>query len=171
MPTSPIMQRNNLFTLIELVAVMAIISIATGLAVSTFRDESPIRKLQRACLEFEAFATGIRYQAMESGEERIISLDPEGNRLAVTTPLTEEEKAEDAGDILPENIRTFWKFPEGISLEQENLSDGELLELFRFFPDGGASGTLELIFKYRSLERHYTISPLTGRLLLQEVEK
>ena len=163
---SPIMLRNNPFSLIEIVVVMAVIALATGIAVSTLRGRSPARQLESTSLEFETFCAGVRYQAMEHGEERIVSLDLINHCLIMTKPVAEGEEAEPL-----EEIRTKWSFPEDFSLEVENDSGEETFELFRFFPDGGASGMRELVFRYRSLVRKYTVSPLTGRLLLQESEE
>ena len=164
MPISQTMSRNNHFTLIEMIAVIAIISIATGLAVSSLREESPVRKLQRTGLEFETFCAGVRYQAMEHGDERIVLLEPEKHRLIMQSPedLTAEEEPE---------IRTSWSFPEDFSLALQEDSGTEQIELFRFFPDGGAAGLRNLTFQYHNMERAYQISPLTGRLLLQEEEE
>ena len=56
-------------------------------------------------------------------------------------------------------------------LELEQDSGSELVELFRFFPDGGASGMRELIFKYHTFQKKYIISPLTGRIFAEETEE
>ena len=42
------------------------------------------------------------------------------------------------------------------------------MELFRFFPDGGASGNRRFELHYRTLKRIFEISPLTGRLTVRE---
>jgi prepilin-type N-terminal cleavage/methylation domain-containing protein len=178
------MRRNDPFTLIELVVVMTIAAVATGLAVSTFRNESPSRKLQRASLEFETFCAGVRYQAQEFGEDRIVYLDSAESSLVVKAPETEMEEDEEEDmeeeekekilfrDDDEEKIISRWKFPEDFSLDlEENEEDGELIELFRFFPDGGASGIRELTFSVKELKRSYRISPLTGQLSLVEVEE
>ena len=177
------MRRNDPFTLIELVVVMTIAAVATGLAVSTFRNESPSRKLQRACLEFETFCAGVRYQAQEFGEDRIVYLDSAESSLVVKAPETEKEEDEEedsgeekekisSGNDDEEKIISRWKFPEDFSLDlEESDEDGELTELFRFFPDGGASGIRELTFSVKELKRSYRISPLTGQLSLMEVEE
>ena len=164
MPISQIMSRNNPFTLIELTVVMAIILLVTGIAVAAFRGESPYRKLQSTALEFETFCAGVRYQAMEHGEERIVAMDPENRQLVMLKPKKNEEEEE-------EDIRTRWIFPEEFLLELEQDSGSELVELFRFFPDGGASGMRELIFKYHTFQKKYIISPLTGRIFAEETEE
>ena len=59
-----------------------------------------------------------------------------------------------------------------ISLDLEDeTEDTEELELFRFFPDGGASGMRELTFSIKELKRRYRISPLTGQLFLVEEDE
>ena len=166
MLTSPTMLRNNSFTLIEIVIVLAIILLATGIAVATYRGDSPARVLENTSLEFETFCAGVRYQAMENGEERIVSLDPRNHRLVMLKPTEKGTETEDAPEI-----RTKMSLPEKMTLDIEDDSGEEFTELFRFFPDGGASGTRELIFRYQTLQRKYVISPLTGKLYVEETEE
>lgn len=160
------MSRNNFFTLIELTVVMAIILLAAGIAVAAFREESPYRKLESTALEFETFCAGVRYQAMEHGEERIVAMDADNRKLIMQIPDKKNDEFEEGP-----KVRTEWSFPEDFSLDLENSSESEPLELFRFFPDGGASGMRQLIFKYKNLEKKYTISPLTGRIFAEETEE
>lgn len=165
MPILPTMSRNNSFTLIEIIAVITVMALAAGIAVSTLRGPSPARQMESASLEFETFCAGVRYQAMEHGEERIVFLDVNNRQLLMKKPESDELQEE------PDEIRTKWTFPEEFTLEIENDTGEELFELFRFFPDGGASGLRELDFRCRSLQRKYTVSPLTGRLISEEAEE
>ena len=167
-PISPTMLRNNSFTLVEIVIVLVIILLVTGIAVATYRGESPARKLESTSLEFETFCAGVRYQAMENGEERIVSLDPRNHCLVMLKPEDTKENQEE-----PPEIRTKMPLPEEVSLdiEEDPDSTSDYIELFRFFPDGGASGKRELFFRYQSLQRKYTVSPLTGKLFGEEVEQ
>ena len=103
---------------------------------------------------------------MEHGEERIVSLDPKNHRLVMLKP-TEKGSEEETS---PE-IRAKMSLPEEMTLDIENDPDNEYTELFRFFPDGGASGKRELIFRYQSLQRKYMISPLTGKVYSEETEE
>lgn len=169
----PTMRRNDPFTLIELVVVMVIIAMATGIAVATFRGESPVRKLSSAGLAFETFCAGVRYQAQESGEDRIVYLDTGEAVLLVKTPLPPDTREEDLPQEEEEaRIIKRWHFPEGFTLDPETLElpegseDEEEIELFRFFPDGGAAGMMELTFTFKELKRRYRISPLTGQMSL-----
>lgn len=153
MPISQTMSRNKPFTLIELTVVMAIILVVMGIAVAAFRGESPYRKLQSTALEFETFCAGVRYQAMEHGEERIVSMDVENRQLLMLKPKTEEAEETE------EEIRTKWSFPEDFSLELEDDPGEGRIELFRFFPDGGAAGLRELVFKYQSFQKNMSSLP------------
>ena len=67
----------KLFTLLELVVVIAIIAITTTLAVSAFRGESPVQKMNNAALGFESWCARVRYAAMENGADRIVAFNPD----------------------------------------------------------------------------------------------
>ena len=89
------------FTLLELVAAIAIIALATGLAVSTLRTESPVQKLARAGLQFEEFCMRVRFQALENGADRIVAFHPEEKRFFMRIPAgfePETDPAEETGE-------------------------------------------------------------------------
>ena len=90
---------------------------------------------------------------------------------------TEEDEEEEYSFDDPENpygsaggyAKLEWRLPENIEFSTENgeeeaLMTGELLEVFRFFPDGGGSGSGHLEFKCGELARIFRITKLTGRL-------
>lgn len=78
--------RRSGFTLLELVAAIAIIALAVGLAVSTLRSESPIQQLNNAALQFEEFCMRVRFQALENGADRIVAFHPEEKRFFLRVP-------------------------------------------------------------------------------------
>ncbi len=173
--------RNSPFTLLELVAAIAIIALATGLAVSTLRPESPMQKLDRAGLQFEEFCMRVRFQALENGADRIIAFQPEEKRFFMRIPEGFEPEADplnndpDAPNPEPEKepVAQEWVLPEQFQLgeglfEEADLDEEGTVELFRFFPDGGASGNRRFELHYRTLKRIFEISPLTGRLTVRE---
>lgn len=97
------------------------------------------------------------------------------NSGASRTRSEEEEEEDTMND--PENpyssgngySKLEWKLPEKVEFstekgEEDTLMTGELLEVFRFFPDGGGSGTANLEFRSGELARIFRISKLTGRL-------
>jgi len=146
--------------------VMAIIAITTTLAVSTFRGESPARKVENASLSFHAFCARVRYVAMENGADRVIAFDSAARRFVVEDP----DAAID--DDSPATIA--WDLPEDFELDS-SLSDAEYgergtVEIFRFFSDGSANAAREFILRYRKSQRRFLVSPLTGLLLVNEEE-
>ena len=64
-----------------------------------------------------------------------------------------------------------WLLPEEFVMNTETgeLGNvGDRIEVFRFFPDGSASGVREFRLQFRDWSRVMTISPLTGRLMVEE---
>lgn len=158
--------RGKPFTLLELMVVMAIIAITTTLAVSTFRGESPARKVENASLSFHAFCARVRYAAMENGADRVIAFDSAARRFVAEDP----DAAID--DDSPATV--VWDLPEDFELDS-SMDDAEYgergtVEIFRFFSDGSANAAREFILRYRKSQRRFLVSPLTGLLLVNEEE-
>ena len=113
--------RRNSFTLIEVLVVMAIISVATGLAVATFRGESPVQLLERTSLEFQAFCARVRYRAAEEGREWGVYFDPETRTFSARPVLSaaELEALESSGEeeSLPSTLS--WRLPEKLEFGDE----------------------------------------------------
>ena len=90
------------FTLLELIVVISVMLLVLGLAVTSFRGESPARLLERSTLEFESFCAAVRYQAMEKGEDRIVVFVPETRvfRMRIPAPSADDEDGNGAyGEI------------------------------------------------------------------------
>lgn len=160
------------FTLLELIVVMTVMVLATSMAVAVFRGESPARKVEKASLEFEEFCARVRFQALESGEDRMVVISPETRVFRMKIP--EEFQPKEGEEVLPEDgskpLEIEWALPENFSfgedLDQlgEDVADDGTVELFRFFPDGSASGKRKLEFRLGDLLRTFEISALTGRI-------
>lgn len=144
------------FTLLELIVVISVMLLVLGLAVTSFRGESPARLLERSTLEFESFCAAVRYQAMEKGEDRIVVFVPETRvfRMRIPAPSADDEDGNGAyGEIffpngenssLPEDAFLFgntpeegkssiqWILPEAFVLEWDSISSGS-------FPDSPES--------------------------------
>lgn len=158
--------RGKPFTLLELMVVIAIIAITTTLAVSTFRGESPTRKVENASLSFHAFCARVRYTAMENGSDRVVAFDPEKRRFTTEDPNAAIDDESPAAAV--------WELPEDFELDTELVAAeaGErgTVEIFRFFSDGSANASREFILRYRKFQRRFLVSPLTGLLLVNEEE-
>mgnify|MGYP000870757033 CR=1 FL=1 len=158
--------RGKPFTLLELMVVMAIIAITTTLAVSTFRGESPTRKVENASLSFHAFCARVRYAAMENGSDRVVAFDPATRRFVAEDPNAAID------DDSP--VTAVWELPEDFeldtSLDEAEAGERGTVEIFRFFSDGSANASREFILRYRKSQRRFMVSPLTGLLLVNEEE-
>ena len=136
--------RRSGFTLLELVAAIAIIALAVGLAVSTLRSESPIQQLNNAALQFEEFCMRVRFQALENGADRIVAFHPEEKRFFLRVPAEflpdkTEPSVEETGQETEKTVVQEWKLPEHFELGEGLFDESELgedgtVELFRFFP-------------------------------------
>ena len=184
------------FTLIELVVVCAIIALAVGLGMTAMRG-SGSAKFERTVDGFQEFCTGARIQAMELGRDRVIYFNRKerkfraGDARKVMLPNEEEmvylpdvpeeyrseEDEEELGYTQPRTLASlFWTIPEDYRMGQEDDESGwvditegnEEQEVFRFFADGGASGSLKFTLQFGKLSRTFSISPLTGRMLTEE---
>ncbi|MBR2364197.1 MAG: hypothetical protein IKA79_03250 [Lentisphaeria bacterium] len=168
------------FTLIELVVVIAIVVLSLGFVVSTFRGESAARLLEQSALGFETFCARARFQAQEHGEDIIVCFSPVTKEFVTKRTLSEEELA--AEERRRENVKEGeeppppppavlkWKLPEKTVVPEEEFAEEDAgedhtFEVFRFFPDGGASGIRKFKLQCKNLSRTYDISPLTGLLV------
>ena len=153
--------------------VLAISANPTSLAVSAFRGESPVQKMNNAALGFESWCAQVRYSAMENGTDRIVAFHPEERIfLAVDPEAAQSELAWPSQE--EERPPLQWKLPDEFELDSDTLSaeageDGSI-EVFRFFSDGGANAAREFVLKFRNFERRFQISPLTGLLRQSEGE-
>ena len=182
------------FTLIELVVVMTIIAISVAMVAVYVRGETPAQTLNGVTLEFESFCARVRFRAAEDGHDWVVRYDPESRiftaerplkrstapRMSDSDPGSEEEERyslvqevveEDPDDPLPPVLK--WQLPERFEFitdlgTEEELHPGEDFAVFRFFPDGAASGGARLVFKFGELAKSFEMSKLTGRLLVRD---
>lgn len=157
------------FTLLELIVVMTVMFLAAGMGVALFKGQSPARKLENASLEWEEFCARVRYQALETGEEREIVFDPGSRIFKMRQPETDKPDEADPEELPRSKIE--WKIPEDFetgndfsTINEEPDEDGTF-PIFKFYSDGSASGRRRLELKIGELHRTFEISPLTGRVI------
>lgn len=178
------------FTLIELVVAIAIIALTLGIAVASLRGESPAQKLERTVYEFSAFCSRVRFRAAEEGRDWVVRYDPEEGFSASAVPDEEEAPPLVPGDasgkyasskapkdendsdapvlpVLRFKLDKDFVFETPDEVENQ-LANNEQLEIFRFFPDGGASGSHAVMLKLGGLQKVFSVSKLTGRVLISE---
>ena len=102
------MKRHD-FSLVELIAVIVIISVGIGIASVGIRSSSDAAKFEQAAGEFAAFASRARFQAMELGRDRAILYHPAERRFTASDPQTAEEPDENSINILalPSRLRNY----------------------------------------------------------------
>ena len=132
------MSRRKPFTLVEVVVVIVIMVLTGAVAVSAMRTNSTSRLVRQASADFRSLCSRVRYKAMEMGEDRMVVYDPERRQFFMARPVAnQEESLEYEYGFVPLNTAK-WDLPEEFELTTEN---SDPVEVFRFYPDGGASGT------------------------------
>ena len=168
------------FTLIEQVVAIAIIALTLAVAVTALRGESPAQKLERTVYEFSAFCARVRFRSAEEGRDWVLKYEPGTGFYAVAVAEEKEdpesagngEKNEDDEDA-PRLPKLYFKLDKSFTFQtsegsENQLANGEELEVFRFFPDGGASGNHRLVMKLGGMQKVFSISKLTGRVMTDE---
>ena len=167
--------RKQPFTLLELIVVMTVMFLAAGMGVALFKGQSPARKLENAALDWEEFCARVRYQALESGEEREIVFDPENRTFKMRQPETDPAN-QNGPDEMPRS-KIEWKIPDefemgdDFSAFNENPDEDGTFPMFKFYSDGGASGRRRLELRIGELHRSFEVSPLTGRVIMVPEEE
>ncbi|MBQ9755782.1 MAG: prepilin-type N-terminal cleavage/methylation domain-containing protein [Lentisphaeria bacterium] len=180
--------RKRVFTLVELVVAIAIVTLTLAIAVTALRGESPAQKMERSVHEISAFCARIRFRSAEEGRDWVLKFNPEERRFYATAVADDQEQEgfvpgdnsgkflnekKASGDEVPTLPRLDLKLDKSFTFEtaegvEGELGNGEELEVFRFFPDGGASGSHKLLLKLKGMQKVFHISKLTGRVLIDE---
>ena len=132
------MSRRKPFTLVEVVVVIVIMVLTGAVAVSAMRTDSTSRLLRRTTADFRSLCSRVRYKAMEMGEDRMVVYDPETRLFSMARPIRNQEEYLEYEDGFVPLDGARWELPEEFELTTD---ENRPLEVFRFYPDGGASGT------------------------------
>lgn len=161
------MSRRKPFTLVEVVVVIVIMVLTGAVAVSAMRTDSTSRLIKRTSSEFRSLCSRVRYKAMEMGEDRMVVYDPEKHMFYMARPTQslEEEMEYEDGFVLIET--TKWELPKEFELTTD---ENRPVEVFRFYPDGGASGKWNLNLACEKSDRVVVIgvAKLTGAVISYE---
>ena len=124
------------------------------------------------------------FVAFKAREQRLVLPDSEDEE-------SEEDEVEEAERLYYEKINSRdigtdeteervpkkpilrWKLPERLEFNSEegsesDLAVGERMEIFRFYADGAGGGGNRLVFAVGELKQTFSVSKLTGQLLVQE---
>ena len=155
------MSRRKPFTLVEVVVVIVIMLVTGGIAISAMRTDSTSRLIRRSTNDFRSLCSRARYKAMEMSEDRMVVYVPDERVFYLARPVANNEEAlEYEFGFVPLNTMK-WELPEEFELATEN---SDPVEIFRFYPDGGGSGTsLTLGCKGHAVE--IGVAKLTGAIV------
>lgn len=163
----------NSFTLIEIIVVLVIIMMVTGIAVSSLRGESPSAALNRHALEIEAYLAKVRFLCAENGRDYVVRLYPDENMFCAHMDYSEEELENMDGEITSNGLAEKFVFPENVELFTvegvETVSmEQDFVELFRFYPSGGASCVNRPGIRIKNLAKVFDISFFSGQLVYDD---
>ena len=161
------MSRRKPFTLVEVVVVIVIMVLTGAVAVSAMRTDSTSRLIKRTTSEFRSLCSRVRYKAMEMGEDRMVVYDPEKRVFSMARPIRNQEEYMEYEDGFVPLEGARFELPEEFELTTE---ENRPLEVFRFYPDGGASGKWNLNLAVAKSDRVMVISvaKLTGAVVARE---
>ena len=168
MPVSsyPISHRKNMrrssFTLIEIVVVVVILGITSSFVIRALRSETAAQLIKRSSVEFETLCGRVRHAAMENSSDRTIVYDP----IEETFYMADPNSLDEQGNF---EVLSYisWKLPSEFEI---SVQENDLIEVFRFFPDGGSSVIRK--FEFSCKENIYTISvsALTSQVRIEKAE-
>ena len=156
-------RRRNPYTLVEVVVVIVIMVVTGAIAVSTLRTDSTARLVRSATNDFRSLCSRVRFKAMEMSEDRMVVYVPDEHTFYMARPVANQEEAMEYeyGFVVLKTAK--WTLPEEFELA---VDDNDPVEVFRFYPDGGASGTsFNLACKGHSME--IGVTKLTGSMYSQ----
>ena len=161
------MSRRKPFTLVEVVVVIVIMVLTGAVAVSAMRTDSTSRLIRRTTNEFRSLCSRVRYKAMEMGEDRMVVYDPEKRIFSMARPTQNLEEEMDYEDGFVPLDGAKWELPEEFELTTD---ENRPLEVFRFYPDGGASGkwNLTLAVAGKDFAMEIGVAKLTGAVVSRD---
>jgi general secretion pathway protein H len=140
------------FSLVEMLVVLAILSLAVAWAAPALRDGSGRRALRASAGEIAAYLREARTAALLSGSDSMVALDLAGRRISGSWGADALALPAD-GEIAV------------LTAREELVRTGA--PSFRFFADGGATGGAIRLTRNR-IEERVAIDWLTGRIEAKE---
>ena len=158
------------FTLIELIIVLVIIGLLTALAVTSLRDEPPASVLNRQSLALEAWCATVRYVCAEKGTDYAVRFMPE-EKFLYACPV--EDDPENAPAEPPESGPMRFSLPDKMEIStveraEDSARDTDHVEIFRFYPGGGAACINRPVFKLEDNAKYFDISFFNGQLKIHD---
>ncbi len=147
----------NVFTLIELVALLAIMILVTGVVVGNVGRIPAFLSLENTVQRIEYLFSKASMMAMAQGRNVTVSYQPGGKVFSIS-PSGSSSDGEFSGKFLSEKI------PEAVNVEFDSEEPNYI-----FFPDGSGFGTsFSLTLKGHTFRLR--ISSLTGVAIVEKVD-
>jgi type II secretory pathway pseudopilin PulG len=148
----------NVFTLIELVALLAIMLLVTGVVVSNVGRIPTFLSLETTVQKIQYLFSKASMMAMAQGKTVTVAYEPGQKSFSISSPGSSAD-GEFSGKFLSENV------PGAVSVEFDSESPS-----YVFFPDGTGSGTpFSLSLKGHSFR--IRISGLTGLAIVEKLNE
>lgn len=139
------------FTLVELVAVLAIILLTTGLVIGRVGKTPAFYSVEQAANETISVFTSASTQALARGRSVSVVYNPESRSFSVSGVGTASK-----------NSLQSCRIPDFVELDIQN--GAERSREFVFHPDGSASGP-DVRFSMKGRAITLSLSPLTGMVM------
>ena len=160
--------RSN-FTLIEIIFVISIIMLVSGLSFA-FLSRTPAGVvITNTTAKLEKLMVTAETQASLQGIQRNIIFDTEKKIFYITDPKSDLEKEESVGDESTPAGSSDTSFTVSENVKMEFLDCNEEVVEYCFFPDGSASGP-DILLTLKNHKRLIHLSPLTGIVTTTEIE-
>ena len=161
------MSRRKPFTLVEVVVVIVIMVLTGAVAISAMCTDSTGRLIKRSVSDFRSLCSRVRYKAMEMGEDRMVVYDPEKRVFSMARPIRNQEEYMEYEDGFVPLEGARFELPEEFELTTD---ENRPIEVFRFYPDGGASGkwNLTLAVAGKDIAMEIGVAKLTGAVVSRE---
>ena len=163
------------FTLVEVIVVLVIILVVTGIVVSQFKAETPDSAVESASENLQSFLSMVRYKAAENGRDYVVRYDYGGKTLSATPDYSEAEleQMRQDGEKTPEKLT--WKLHERCTMNTEDGAESDLtsdssVEVFRFFADGGAGVSRRLILRCENRHRSFDFTFFSGKMVVTNTD-
>lgn len=162
--------QKHIFSLVELVAVLLILSLITGLAAGRFGKIPVFASLDKTVREVERLFSQASYLATLRGKVICIYYIPESHSFSIKEEIgirNENILGLDNERYLTEHYHNCI-LPEDIEISFERRPDWKDAYVFRCTPDGGVSGP-KIYLSLSEQKWRLVPSPLTGILIKSEV--
>lgn len=176
-------QSNRGFTLVELLVVLALISIVTGVMVAEMRGTYQDSLLRASARKLLAELNLANTRSISMHEPHAVRIQAADHRFAVVTrAIGEEARAAGRREIIVDEgrwdariaveirdpARTREEAEEDAEEATERKNAGSRAESIRFFPDGTADRKEIVLRDQTGVELRLRVNPITGRVRLAE---